>query len=258
MSYADTIDRTVGAVLDYYAADVKAFATVDGRLKAADGDREAALKDYLENSDDPQIVKLRDAVKAAQEKMRTLAEKNVKSETLSDEDRNNLNKERDELKEKCVNGVKAVHMIMTTSVGANVDSEKVNAALEEIGTPYKSGRGRAAGTPGSNLPKASVSFVITSDAAPNNPQNFDTFTTAAKHLNISVEALQKFYARAANVEHSEIASVDKPLEFKLTHGQGGDLPASSVDWTVKTTPKERKKPGPKPATAQVSGSPKAA
>lgn len=238
MSYAG-VDSTLGLVLDKHAEQAKLYTDISSRLSAADGDRDAALKAYMANSEDAQATKLRAGIEKLQAQLKELAEKNVVSETLSEEDKAKLKTEQEELKTQFRDGRKAILSIAET-MKAMIDVEKVKAALEEIGDPTRGGRGRKVGDPGSNLPKASATLVVKNgDGGPDHSWTFETFGQAAKLMGISVEDLQKAFAKAANVEHADIASVSTPQSFTITSPTAGSF-------TVTTTPKARKKPGPRP------------
>lgn len=237
------VDRTLGPVLNEHAKEAAAFIALESRIKAAEGDRAAALKAYITSSDDTDVKKLRGVIEQAQAKLHALAEKNVVSEKLSDEDKQKLVTELDTVKSNFRDGRKAILSIAET-MKAIVNMEAVNTALEEIGDPTKSGRGRKVGSTGSNLPKASAVLTLTSSENGKDSWTFQTFGEAAKHLNLGkdgVEVLQKEFAKAAGVQHNEIASVDKPQSFTV-----GPFAPSKAIWTVKTQPKQRKRPGPRP------------
>lgn len=239
-SYAG-VDRTLGLVLDQHAEQARLFEDLSARLKAADGDRAAALKSYVESSDDPQVVKLRDGIAKLTAQLNTLAEKNVVSETLSEDDKAKLRTEQEKLKTQFRDGRKAILSIAET-MKAMIDVDKVKTALEEIGDPTRSGRGRKVGDTGSSLPKASATLVVKNA---NDTWTVDTFGQAAKLMSIPVEKLQKVFAKAAKVEHADIASVTTPQSFSV-NAETLEDPDYKQTFSVSTTPKARKKPGPRP------------
>lgn len=239
-SYAG-VDSTLGLVLDKHAEQAKLYEDISARLKAADGDRAAALAAYVQTSDDPEVVKLRKAIEAANAKLQSLAEKNVVSESLSEDDKNKLKAEQEELKSQFRDGRKAILSIAET-MKAMIDVDKVKAALEEIGDPTRSGRGRKVGDTGSNLPKASATLVVKNA---NDTWTVQTFGEAAKLMSIPVEKLQKVFAKAAKVEHADIASVTTPQTFTVNAESLEDSEYKQT-FSVSTTPKARKKPGPRP------------
>lgn len=222
------VDGTLGASLNFYASEVQEYAGLVARLKAADGDREAALKDYMDNSSDAEVSKLRNAIAAAQAKMRTLAEKNVQDEQLDDAAKGELVKQRDELKEKVRLGQKAIRDFATT-MKSTLNYDAVIAALDEIGNPASSGRGRKPGTIGASGPKASVNITVTNG---NDSWEFKTFSESKKVLGADLKTIQQAYADAAGVQLDEISSVDKPLNFTLETTNG--------KFQISTTPKARK------------------
>lgn len=223
-------------MLTAYAGYVQEFKALQAELAAADGDEEKARQNWIENSDDPQAVKLRDQIDKLRAKLEELAEKNVTSVKLSDEEKEKKTTELNERREKVRAAVKTLRTIIDS--GMSVDPEGVKTAIEKIGDPTRSGRGRAPGSEGSNLPRASVTGTVTGGNYENG-EEFISFSDLAKKLNAEVKDLQIAFANAAGVEHQEISKVDKSVTFTFKPHPDGS------EFTVVTQPKARKKPGPK-------------
>ena len=82
----DTASKEFLAIL---ASKVDEYTALAGRLAAADGDRDKAIQSWIETSELPQAVKFREQIAALTAKLNDLAEKSVKEETLSEEDKAN-------------------------------------------------------------------------------------------------------------------------------------------------------------------------
>lgn len=227
----------------------KNYQTVAGQLAAADGDRESALKAWVETSDMPQAVKLREQIAKLTDQLNALADKNVQEVKLSDEDKAKLTEELKAHRTNIKDARMAVEMVVKT---ISADSEGVLKALEEIGDASKSNKGRPAGTPGTKGPRVSATVTVTGGNF-TEPQTFDGLSKAATGINADTKALQEAYAAAAKVEWLEIAKVDKPLDFEFQPGEGRPV------YKVHTEPKERAKPNTaKNGTAPAKADDKAA
>jgi hypothetical protein len=238
MVYAgyDGVDTVSKAMLDQLSATCSQYSLLSSQLAAADGDREAGLSAWMESADNPQAAKLRTTIENAMKKLRELAEQNVESVTLTDEDKTKLQVEMDELKSKIKAGYDVCKNLI---VGFSPDPEGVQAALDSIDNPVKSTRGRKPGSSGSSLPRVSATVTVTGGNY-TEPKVFDSFSQVALALSVEVKDLQLAFAEAAGVTHENIKSVDHPVEFEFTPPH----PNAST-YTLTTTPKERKKPGPK-------------
>lgn len=235
-------DETSKQLLDRHTENVSAYSKIAAQLAAAEGDRDKAVQSWMESASDAQVVKLRTQIETLRNKMLELAEKAVGEQvTLSEDVKAKLVAERDELKGKIKSGINVINQVAETF---NIDLEGVKAALTEIGNPTSSGRGRPAGSAGSTLPRVSVNVTLTSSAAPDKPQEFETMSAAATTLeNMELKEFQERFAKAAGVPHSNIKNVNEPVEFQVKTSSG-------TVWTVQTTPKEREKPGPKTTKAE--------
>lgn len=226
------------AMLDQLDNLTNQYTSLALKLAAAEGDREAALTSWMETTDLPAAVKIRNLIETNQKKLRELAETNVESSELSEEDKAKLQAELSTLKDK----VKSGRGVVENLIGSlSSDPEGVKAALATIDDPVKSNRGRKAGTAGSNLPR--VSARVTIHGGNFDDQNavneFDSFSAAANALNADVKEMQLAFAKAAGVEHQAISSVKKPVVFEFQAHENGPT------YQVETTPKQRQKPGPR-------------
>lgn len=237
MPYAgyDGIDTVSKAMLDKLNETTTKYSSLSTQLQAADGDREAALKGWMDTSDNAQAAKLRTTIQNAMAKLRELAENNVESVTLSDEDKTKLQVEMDELKGQIKAGFDVVGNLIKN---LSPDPEGVQSALDTIENPVKSNRGRKPGSSGSSLPRVSATVTVTGGNLKD--EVYDSFSKVALALNSEVKDLQLAFAEAAGVEHKDIKSVNKSVTFQFTPSH----PNAST-YTLVTTPKAKAKPGPK-------------
>lgn len=212
-----------------------AYGEIAGRLAAADGDRAAALKAFIETSVDAEVVKMREAIAKLNERLHAKAEESVKSETLSDEDKAKLTVEASTLKEQVQKGQKAVTAVLA---GFDTDREGVEKWLAEFKERDSTRKSRTlgAGQTGSTLPRVNVRVTV-SGGAFTTPETFETFAAVAQKLKTEVKDLQVAFANAAGVKHEDIKTVDKPVTFTFKPQENG------AEYTLATTPKEVKKSG---------------
>ncbi len=227
------------------ANNVTEYKTLAAELEAADGDKEKAVQVYFETSEDADAVKLRKAIEVATQKLRELAEKNAVVKTLSDEEKEATKKRLEELKVSIKAGQRA---ILDTAKMIDVDYEGVQKAVEEIGDPSRSNRGRKPGDSGSSTPRAYVIATVKGGNLSADGVTYDTFSKVATLLKCEVADLQTEFAKAAGVDPKDVAKVDQPVEFKFQPNENGAV------YTISTKPKPRQKPGrkPKSETAQAS------
>ncbi len=232
-----------GTLFEQIETRVKEFESISGRLAAADGDVETAYSAYMDSSEDAQAVKLRAVIEKAQTQLRELAEKNVKVETLSDEEKAKLTAESALIRTNIADSLKAIEAV-NKSIPADV--EGVEKAIREFraNDPTRSKKGRPVGTAntGSNSPRTYVHISVVGGNIPEGePRKFERFSELAAFFKCEVLDLQAAFAQAAGVEMSAVAGVDVNTEFSFKPHENG------ATYTVSTTPKERKKPGKKPA-----------
>lgn len=222
-------DETSAGILTTLETHVKAYNSLKSELAAADGDRDAALENYMENSEDRQAVSLRERIEKATAQLRELAEKNVQEVELSEEDRAKITTEMNAHSEKINASWSTAKKVAEL---LEIDKDGVLEALEKIGNPTKGSRGRPAGSAGSSVPRASVNIRVTGGQFTD--QQFQTFSAMSQALGCTVEAISREYAVAAGVEYEEISKVDRYVEFMFQAKEDGPK------YTVKTTPKSRK------------------
>lgn len=224
------------------------YVTVSQRLSAAEGDRDKAVATWIESTDDLKAVKLREQIATLTAKLRELGEASIKTEELTDEDKAKLSAEMDSLKDKIRQGRGVIEKVANTL--SSVNPKEITDILGTITDPTRSGRGRAPGSAGSNLPRVSATVTITGGNF-TEPQVCSSFSTAATQLNAEVKDLQLAFAEAAGVKHEEISTIKQPMTFSFTPNPDGDT------YTITTTPKQRQKPGPNKAdeaAAETAGS----
>jgi len=205
------------------------YAEVAGKLAAADGDVEKAYEAW-KNSDDAEAVKIREAIAKLQAKLDESAKKNVKVESLSDEEKAKLNVEAASLKEKVTKGLKAVSMILASF---EVDKEGVENWVKEFSdsNPTRSKRGRAVGSTGSTLPRMRAEVTIQGGELFPQPEKFDSMGKVASALSVELKDIQLAFAEAAGVEHDKISSVKTPVTFTFKVHENG------ATYTLTTHPK---------------------
>lgn len=201
------------------------FTAVNSRLAASEGDRDSAVKGYIESTTDTKLVQLRDKWNALYAQMTKLADAALSETELSDEEKASLTAERDALRDKFKNGVIAIRK---TGEILGVETELVDKALEEIGNPVSSGRGRAVGSEGYKGPRASVWVTVVGD---NGEFKFDGFSKAAMKFNGDTADFQAAYAKAGNVAVDDIKTIKVPLTFPVEIGD--------KTYTVRTYPKSK-------------------
>jgi len=234
-------NTTVVQLFDILESDSNSFQTMQAKLAAADGDVDKARNAWLESTDNAQVAKLRAAIATAQEKLQALAAQHVTVESLSDEDRAKLKEQVSEMRTRVRNGRS---LILDLAKQLNNDVEGVEAALNEYPDVTKGSRSSGGAKTGSSLPRVSVDIVVTGGSFEEGGRSYKSFSFLAKDLHTDVESLQKAFAEAAGVEHSEISGVKRDVEFKFQATENGSV------YTISTTPKKNEKPGPKAADAK--------
>jgi hypothetical protein len=188
------------------------------------------------------VEKLRAAIAKANEQLAALAEKNVVTESLSDEDKAKLEESVKEMRTRVRNGRS---LILDLAKQLNNDVEGVSKALDNYPDVTR-GRGVSTGAKtGSTLPRVSVDIkVVGGTFTEDKPGLYKSFSFLAKDLHTDVETLQKAFAEAAGVEHSEISGVKRDLDFKFQATEEGST------YHIFTTPKKNEKPGPKASASE--------
>ncbi len=234
------IDEMSKVMLNQLNDTTSKYSSLETKLAAADGDKDAAITNWMETTDYPQALKLRQTIETATAKLRELAEKNANVEELSEEDKTKLNVELETLKTQ---GKAARDVIRRLIRDVSPDPENVEKALDSIPNVFAGTRGRKPGTTvGSSLPRVSAYVTVTGGNF-ESPQEFDSFSKVAMALNAEVKDVQIAFADAAGVKHGDIKTVDKSVSFTFQPKENG------ATYTLVTRPKERAKTGPKPKTA---------
>lgn len=223
---------------------IKEYESIAARIAAADGDVEKAYEAYINSSEDTQAVKLRAVIEKANAQLRELAEKNVTVETLSDEAKAKLTTEANLIRQNVTDSVKAIESV-NKSMPLDVDGVTAALAAFRANDPTRSKKGRPVGSAntGSNSPRTYVNILIVGgNITPEEPRPFETFSALAAFFKCEVLDLQKAFAASAGVDLENVAGVNVPVSFDYQPHENG------ATYSVMTTPKERKKPGRKPAS----------
>jgi hypothetical protein len=227
-------DDLSGKLLAALAGTIGEYKELNSKLMAAEGDREKALADFIANSDHKDAVRLRKAIENANAKLNELAEANVVTDELPEEEKDKLRTHLGAIKERLKKSRSAIQGVAETM---SSDPEGVMAALTELGDPTSSNRGRKPGTTGSSLPRVSANLTITGGNLDN--KVVESFSKAAMLFNCEVKDLQLAFAKAAGVAHEDIKTVDKSVTFEFQPNDNGAV------YKIVTAPKERQTPGPK-------------
>lgn len=230
-----------GDIFKTIIGHVERYNSLKTQVAAAGDDKDAAITEFLRTSTNPEIVKLREAVAKATEKMNTIAEKELSSNALSGEALEKAKIDMNAARDEARTGIDAVEGVLKF-----VNEESAATLLEQLKELVKSARGRAVGSKntGENLPKVAVNVTINGGNLKN--AQYPTLSAAAKALNMEVKDLQLEMARAAGVEHANLREVKTPQKFEVTPHENG------ATYTVITTPKETQKPGRKPGQTNAA------
>lgn len=236
-----------GAMLYKVEEAIQSYSELAGRLAAAEGDRESALKAWVENSTDKQALTLRNKIAELNSQLNALAEKHVKSETLSDDDKAKLNEELKVRKQAVKDTRNAVIMVNTTM---KVDSDNVLKALDTLGDPTRSAKGKPAGSAGATGPRVSADVTLTGGTIEGS-KVFAGLSKAAIFLNADTKDLQQAYADAAKVDFESISKYEGELTFTFQPNANGAV------YTVHTKTKPRAMRGSGEAATATTEAPKA-
>ena len=228
-TYEEAHGDILAKLLVVYQDKGNIYRQFETKLAAADGDKEAAIKNWMDTAEDTQAAKLRTQIENATNKLRELAEKSVTTEELSETDREKIRTEMDALRVELKAGEKSIQELPQM---LGLDSEGLVAELAKIGNPAKSPRGRKAGEAGSKLPRTSVNITVNGGNLKD--QKYPSFSPLAQILHVDVKDLQLAFAKAAGVNHEDIKSVKDPVEFTFQPNDNGAV------YTIHTEPKERK------------------
>lgn len=213
------------------------FKTLQSRKSMAEGNKEKAIADFIDSSQEPIAIQIRNQIRELQSQLRAFAEKTIRTEDLSEDDKKKLDEEFEAVRGKVAKGFETIPNVATDT---DEDIEGVMVALHKLNNPTKSNRGRKPGTKGAEGPRASAVFHI-SGGNLDSPIQKDTFSGATLWLKCELKELQEAFASAAGVEFTKISEVNHPTEFDfLSHNNG-------QTYHIRTEPKVKMKPGRKPA-----------
>jgi hypothetical protein len=202
----------------------KDYHNLKSQVDAAEGDREAALKAWMDNSTDPEATAIRNAVQNALDKLRTLAESAVGDQQISEEEKARLKTELAAVEKRAKASSRSLRGL------AEPFDLDVTPMLAKLGDPFLP---KAPTGTGSGLPRPSVIVECRRNRDPKQTMTFENLSQAAKHMDITVEDLGKLYAQTAGVAYEEIAKVDTPQEFTYQSTREG-----APHWDIRTTPKK--------------------
>lgn len=232
MSYdgPDTAVKVMSGILLNFHNE---YADLDAQIKAATGDRENAIKSWVESSENPKAVKLREMIAKANEQLRALAEDEVPSNAMSEEE---IKVAEASLKAK-KDAIKSTRgAIVSTAEATGADVVGVKAWLDSLTDPSHSGRGRKPGSEGSSGPRYSADFLVYGgEIKQDDPMHFSTFGEMSKTCHVAdVSKLHTVLASHAGVKVEELSQKVKTQQtwtFVNDHG---------TEYTVVSTPKARK------------------
>jgi flavin-binding protein dodecin len=203
----------------------KDYRSLEAQVAAAEGDRDAAVRAWMDNSSDEEAKAIRDAIERATNKLRTLAEAAVGDTKVSDEEKARLKVQLEAAAKKAKASSRGLRGL------AEPFDLDVTPKLRSLGDPFLPAE--KTGT-GSTLPRTSVYVQTIRNGDPKRSMTFENMSGAAKHIDLPIEELGKLYAQAAGVPYEDISKVKEQLEFTYQNDQLKDAPV----WTIKTTPKE--------------------
>jgi len=205
--------------------NIQKYNLVLAQVQAAEGDRDAAIQAWMDGSEDEEATAIRNAIKQAEAKLRSLAEVAVGDDEVTPEEKAKLRTELETTEKKLKSASRALRNL------AEPFDIDVNPILQKMGDPFLPKQ--STGT-GSGLPRPSVYVKCTKDGDPQRSMTFENLSGAAKAMDIPVEELGKLYAKAAGVPYEEIARVKTQTTFTWKN----DALKNGPEWIVETTPKE--------------------
>lgn len=205
--------------------NIATYNSVAAQLAAAEGDRDAAVQSWMDSSNDPDATALRNAIKEATERLKTMAESAVGDTTVSDEEKTRIKAAKEEAEKKLRASSKAVRGL------ADPFGLDITPILRKLGDPFTP---KANTGTGSSLPRPSVYVKCMRNHEPKQTMTFDTLSAAAKHMDYDLEQLGRQYAKEGGKPYEEVSKVDKVVEFEWQNTAVANAP----HWTITVTPKE--------------------
>lgn len=210
---------------DAIEQNIAQYNAVSAQLAAAEGDRDAAIQSWMDSANDGDAAALRNVIKEATERLRTLAEAAVGDTSVSEEEKARIKTAKDEAEKRLRASSKAVRGLADPF---NLD---VTPILRRLGDPFTP---KAATGTGSSLPRPSVYVKCMRNHDPKQTMTFDTLGAAAKHMDYDLEQLGRQYAKVGGKPYEEVAKIDHVVTFEWQNPNLKD----AKHWTIEITPKE--------------------
>lgn len=210
--------------------NVTTYNRASAQLAAAEGDRDSAVQGWMDSASDNDAVALRDVIREATTRLRTLAEAAVGDSQVSDVEKARIKSAKEAAEKQLRASSRAVRGLAEPF---HLDITPILRKLNDPFTPKEN-----AGT-GSTLPRPSVYVKCMRNGDPKRTMSFDTLGAAAKHMDYDLEQLGRHYAKVAGKAYEEVAKIDTIQEFEWKNTAVKDAPT----WTITITPKEGNKRG---------------
>lgn len=210
--------------------NISAYNSAAAQLAAAEGDRDAAVKSWMDNTTDPDAVALREVINEATNRLKTLADAAVGDTSVSEEEKARIKTLKEEAEKKLRASSRAVRGM------AEPFSLDITPILRKLGDPFTPKQ--ATGT-GSGLPRPSVHVTVMKNNNFKQVMAFENLSSAANYTDYDLEQLGRHYARTAGVPYEEIAKITTVQEFEWKNSALKDAPL----WKFTITPKEGAKRG---------------
>lgn len=205
--------------------NIATYNSVAAQLAAAEGDRDAAVKSWMDSTNDGDAVALRNVIKEATERLNTLAQAAVGDSQVTEEEKARIKTAKEAAEKKLRASSKAVRGL------AEPFDLDVTPILRKLGDPFTPKQ--STGT-GSSLPRPSVYVKCMRNNDPQRVMTFDTLSAASKHMDYDLEQLGRAYAKAGGKPYEEVSKVDTVQTFEWKNTAVKDAP----HWTITVTPKE--------------------
>lgn len=249
---------TFAPFIETYEQRVAQYTALTARLASANGNREAAVSEFLTGSDDEQAVRIRtkiaemrDQVAQLETRFQKYAEDHVVVETLPQEELDKLTAEAAEAK-------KAVK-VSVTSFGYVLDTLQLSQPgiendVKEYLAAHPDPTTKRTVSSGDSLPRYPCTVDVVVSTAPDKIVHFDNLSTTAPFVGLNSRTLGEKLAEAAQVQYPLLSAIKGVVSF--------DIISENATYSLTVTPKATKKPGrvpgatrsPAPAAAPVEAS----
>lgn len=226
-------------------------AQLKAELAAADGDADAAIKAFADTSDDEKaaafrerITQLTQTLKELKDAQNAYAAENAPATAKLSEDEVEAKTKELFAAQKGARDIKGSMEILVQHLG-----EEEQAKIKEFFTEHPVPIAPRTKTSTGITPRYPCTVTLSNNAS-DSKTTYDTIGAAAKVLGIkdTVE-LQKLVAKAGNVDHALLRTLDRPVDFTVPGQQEG------LVWSVHVEPKETRRGGrPAASTAQPEAS----